>query len=263
MNIFVCIKQVPDTTEVKINPQTGTLIRTGVPSILNPYDHFAVTQALKIKKEHPHSTINVVSMGPPQAKAVVHLALALGCDCGYLLSDPVFAGSDTWATSYALALAIKKIAKPDLVLCGMQAIDGDTAQVGPGISVHLSIPVVAFCDEISIKGRKLEAKRHIDDGYDVVECDLPCVVTLVKPKDFELPFPSFVDIVEATSKKFVVLKAADIGCDPSKVGLKGSPTQVARIYPPKKEIDTTYINTTSVEAANRIIEILKQENFIK
>lgn len=263
MNIFVCIKQVPDTTEVKINPQTGTLIRTGVPSILNPYDHFAVTVALKLKKEHPHSTVNVISMGPPQAKSVIQLALALGCNAGYLVSDPAFAGSDTWATSYTLALAIKKIAKPDLIICGMQAIDGDTAQVGPGISVHLGMSVVAFCDEVTVKGRKLEAKRHIDDGYDIVEVDLPCVVTMVKPKDFDLPFPSFVDIVGALNKKMSVLSAADIGADSSKIGLKGSPTQVSKIYPPKKEVNTVVINTTSVEAASRIIDIMKQENFIK
>ncbi|MCX8125438.1 MAG: electron transfer flavoprotein subunit beta/FixA family protein [Spirochaetes bacterium] len=263
MNIFVCIKQVPDSTEVKINPQTGTLIRTGVPSILNPYDHFALTVALKIKKDHPHSIINVISMGPPQAKSVIQLALALGCDAGYLLSDVAFAGSDTWATSYALALGIRKIAKPDLVICGMQAIDGDTAQVGPGISVHLSIPVISFCDEINVKGRKLEARRHIDDGYDIVECDLPCVVTMVKPKDFELPYPSFVDIFNATSKKFVVMNANDINADLSKIGLKGSPTQVSKIYPPKKETNTVFINTTSVEAASKILDIMKQENFIK
>ena len=263
MNIFVCVKQVPDTTEVKINPQTGTLIRQGVPSILNPYDHFAVTVGLRIKKEHPHSTLNVISMGPPQAKAVIHLALALGCDAGYLLTDPAFAGSDTWATSYALSLGIKKIAKPDLIICGMQAIDGDTAQVGPGISAHLSIPVISFCDEVSVKGRKVEAKRHIDDGYDIVECDLPCVVTMVKPKDLDLPYPSFVDIVNALSKKIVLMSASDIGCDPSKIGLKGSPTQVSKIYPPKREINTTYINTTSLEAAARIVEIMKQENFIR
>ncbi len=263
MNIFVCVKQVPDTTEVKINPQTGTLIRSGVPSILNPYDHFAVVVALKLKKEHPHSSVYVISMGPPQAKAVIQMCCALGADAGYLITDPAFAGSDTWATSYTLALAIKKIAKPDLVICGMQAIDGDTAQVGPGISVHLSMPVIAFCDEISIKGRKLEAKRHVDDGYDIVECDLPCVVTMVKPKDFDLPFPSFVNIVQALSKKMTTLSASDIGADPSKIGLKGSPTQVSRIYPPKKEVNTVFINTTSVEAASKIIDIMKQENFIK
>ncbi|MGC9070869.1 MAG: electron transfer flavoprotein subunit beta/FixA family protein [Elusimicrobiales bacterium] len=263
MNIFVCVKQVPDTTEVKINPQTGTLIRSGVPSILNPYDHFALVSAVKLKKEHPHSALYVISMGPPQAKAVIQLSLALGADAGYLISDPAFAGSDTWATSYTLALAIKKIAKPDIVICGMQAIDGDTAQVGPGISAHLSMPIVAFCDEISVKGRRLEAKKHIDDGYDIVECDLPCVVTMVKPKDFELPFPSFVNIVEAVNKKMLVLTASDISADPSKIGLKGSPTQVARIYPPKKEINTVFINTTSLEAAARIVDIMRQENFIK
>ncbi|HOJ86035.1 MAG: electron transfer flavoprotein subunit beta/FixA family protein [Elusimicrobiota bacterium] len=263
MNIFVCIKQVPDSSEVKINPETGTLIRAGVPSILNPYDHFAIVAALNIKKNNPDAVINVITMGPPQAKAVLQLALALGCDNGYLLSDVAFAGSDTWATSYALSQGIKKIGKADLIICGMQAIDGDTAQVGPGIASQLNIPQITFCDNVDLEGKKVIAKRHIDDGYDIVEANTPCVVTMVMPKDYELPFPSFVDIHKASSKTIITYSADDIGAKKEYIGLKGSPTQVNRIYPPSKEVKTTVINTTSVEAVEKIIEIMKQENFIK
>ena len=262
-NIFVCIKQVPDSTEVKINPKTGTLIRQGVPSILNPYDHFAVVWALKLKEKNPDFSVNVISMGPPQAKAVIQLALALGCDRGYLLSDVLFAGSDTWATSYALSMAIKKIAKPDLIICGMQAIDGDTAQVGPGIAAQLGIPQITFCEELEIDGNKLLAKKHIDDGYDLVESTLPCLVTMSMPKDFELPFPSFVDIANSVSKEITVYQAKDIGADENLIGLKGSPTQVSKIYPPSKDIKTVYIQSGTIEAVEKIIEIMRNENFIK
>ncbi|MEF3280465.1 MAG: electron transfer flavoprotein subunit beta/FixA family protein [Elusimicrobiota bacterium] len=263
MNIYVCIKQVPDSTEVKINPETGTLIRAGVPSILNPYDHFAVMTAVNIKKSNPRAVVNVISMGPPQAKEVIQLALALGADKGYLLSDMAFAGSDTWATAYALSSAIRKIGKFDLIICGMQAIDGDTAQVGPQIAAQLNIEQITFCDSINIEGNKIIAKKHIDDGYDIVEANLPVLVTMVMPKDFELAFPSFVHIKNALSKEINVYSADNIGVNKELVGLKGSPTQVNRIYPPKREVKTTFINTTSVEAVDRIVEILKQENFIK
>jgi electron transfer flavoprotein beta subunit len=263
MNVFVCIKQVPDSTEVKINSKTGTLIRKGVPSILNPYDHFAVVTALKIKKNNPDTVINVISMGPPQAKAVIQLSLALGCDNGYLLSDIAFAGSDTWATSYSLAKCIKKIGKPDLIICGMQAIDGDTAQVGPGIASHLDIAQITFCDNVDVEGRKIIAKKHIDDGYDIIEAQMPVVVTMVMPRDYELPYPSFVSIYKALSKKVINYCADDIDAKKEFIGLNGSPTQVNRIYPPSKTVNTTFINTTSIEAVEKIIEIMKNENFIK
>lgn len=263
MKIFVLIKQVPDTTEVKINPTTGTLIRSGVASILNPYDHFAVVSALKIKKNNPDAVVNVISMGPPQAKAVIQLALALGCDNGYLLSDVAFAGSDTWATSYALSMAIKKISGFDLIICGMQAIDGDTAQVGPSVASHLDISQITFAEEFQVEGKKVIAKKHIDDGYDIVEADLPVLLTMSMPKDFELPFPSFVRIKESMAKKIVIYSAKDIGADEKLIGLKGSPTQVKRIYTPSKDVNTQIINTTSIESVERILEIMKEKNFIK
>jgi len=263
MKIVVCIKQVPDTTEVKINPQTGTLIRTGVPSILNPHDHFALESAIALKKKHPGFTVQVISMGPPQAKSVVMMALAMGADEGFLLSDASFAGSDTWATSYALAHAIKKLGKADIVLCGMQAIDGDTAQVGPGIAQHLGIAQVTFCQHIEIEGRTIIAKRHIDGGHEIVEAHPSVLFTMLMPKDHVLSYPSFTQIYNSGKKRFSVLNADDINVKKEYLGLKGSPTQVSKIYPPKKEVQTQTINCSANEAVEKIIEIMVKEGFIK
>lgn len=163
MNIIVCIKQVPDSTQVKVDPKTGTLIRAGVPSILNPYDHFALEKALAIKAK-TGAKVTVLSMGPAQATAVLRLAQALGADEGVLLSDRAFAGSDTWATSYALATAIRKIGRYDLILCGQMAIDGDTAQTGPGIAYHLNIPQITFCESIDANGNQVVVKKLIEGG---------------------------------------------------------------------------------------------------
>lgn len=263
MKIVVCIKQVPDTTEVKINPETGTLIRTGVPSILNPYDHFAVESALNLKKKHTGFSVTAISMGPPQAKAVVQLALALGADDGVLLSDVAFAGSDTWATSYALSMAIRKIGKVDIIMCGMQAIDGDTAQVGPGIAQQLGIAQVTFCQHIEIEGHTIIAERYIDGGTETVELKAPAVFTMVMPKDYTQAYPSFAQIYSASKKKFHVWSAQDIEAQSSYLGLKGSPTQVSKIYPPKKETETQIFNLSAQASAEKIVEIMKKEGFIK
>jgi len=262
MHIAVCVKQVPDTTEVKINPETNSLIRTGVPSIINPYDHFALQTAMELKKTHGFR-VTVISMGPPQAKAVLQLALALGCDRAMLLSDRAFAGSDTWATSYALARAVKKIGKFDLILCGQQAIDGDTAQVGPGVAQSLHIPQITFCDSIEVEGRKAKVQRHIDDGYEIVEAKLPVLCTMSLPHAHPLPWPSFPKVAQARSKVLEVWTAADIGAEPEKIGLKGSPTQVHKVYPPPLRAKGTVFTGSASEMASKLLDILRQENFIK
>lgn len=263
MNIAVCVKQVPDTTEVKINPETGTLIRTGVPSIINPYDHFALESALNLKKHHQGFSVTVISMGPPQAKSVVQLGLALGADSGVLLSDRAFAGSDTWATSYALSQAIKKVGKVDMIFCGMQAIDGDTAQVGPGIAQQLRIPQITFCEKVDLDGKKIIARRHIDGGHEIIEAKPPVLFTMIMPKDYAMPYPSFTDVYNSTKKPFSVWSAEDVGAKKELLGLKGSPTQVNKIYPPKKEFTANVINATAAETVEKIMEILKNESFIK
>ena len=180
MNIIVCIKQVPDSTQVKVDPKTGTLIRAGVPSILNPYDHYALEKALAIKAK-TGAKVTVLSMGPAQAVAVLRLALALGADEGVLLSDRAFAGSDTWATSYALATAVKKIGQFDMILCGQMAIDGDTAQTGPGIAYHLGIPQITFCESVDSDGTRAVVKKLIEGGHQIMEADLPVLITMTMP----------------------------------------------------------------------------------
>lgn len=202
MNIIVCIKQVPDSTRVKVDPKTGTLIRAGVPSILNPYDHYALEKALAIKAK-TGAKVTVLSMGPAQAVAVLRLALALGADEGVLLSSRAFAGSDTWATSYALAMAIRKIGSFDMILCGQMAIDGDTAQTGPGIAFHLGIPQITFCESVDSDGSRAVVKKLIEGGHQILEADLPVLITMTMPVDYAPKYPSFMAAHKAQDKKTV------------------------------------------------------------
>ena len=262
MNIIVCIKQVPDSTQVKVDPKTGTLIRAGVPSILNPYDHFALERALEIKAK-TGATITLLSMGPNQATAVLRLALALGADEGVLLSDRAFAGSDTWATSYALATAIKKIGRYDLILCGQMAIDGDTAQTGPGIAYHLGIPQITFCESIDANGNQVVVKKLIEGGHQILEADLPVLVTMTMPVDYVAKYPSFMAAHKAQEKTIHVWTAADIGADSAKLGLNGSPTRVDRIFPPPARQKGEMFSGSAAELANKFVEILKKESVLK
>lgn len=261
MNIAVCIKQVPDSAQVKVDPKTGTLIRAGVPSILNPYDHFALEQALKIKAK-TGATVTVISMGPPQAVAVIRLALALGADRGVLLSDRAFAGSDTWATSYALSQALKKLGKTDLVICGQMAIDGDTAQTGPGIAFHLDIPQITFCTDVDSDGRTVIVKKLIEGGAQDMEATLPALITTTMPADYKAHYPSFLQAFNAQEKQTETWSAADVQADPSKLGLEGSPTRVGRIFPPPARAKGDVYTGSGAELADRMVEILKAENLI-
>ncbi len=263
MNIIVCIKQVPDSTRVKVDPKTSTLVRSGVPSILNPYDHFALMQAIKIKKA-VGGTITVLSMGPQQAQAVIRLALALGADKGILLSDRAFAGSDTWATSYALATAIRKIGGYDLILCGQMAIDGDTAQTGPGIAYHLDLPQITFCDSVEAgpDGKKVKVGKIIDGGHLTMEADLPALISTTMPHDYVADYPSFLAAFHSQNKPTEVWTAAHIGADSAKLGLEGSPTRVDRIFPPPARAKGDMFKGGAVEMANKIVDILKKEDII-
>jgi electron transfer flavoprotein beta subunit len=262
MNIIVCIKQVPDSTRVKVDPKTSTLVRAGVPSILNPYDHFALSQALKIKAK-TGAAVTVISMGPPQAQSVIRLALGLGADKGILLSDRAFAGSDTWATSYALATAIRKTEAFDLIVCGQMAIDGDTAQTGPGIAFHLDIPQITFCDGIDCDGRTVTVSKIIDGGHQTMQADLPVLVTMTMPFDYVAAYPSLLGAFKAQQKQSVTWTAADIGADPKKLGLEGSPTRVDRIFPPPARPKGEIFSGSAGELADTLIRILKKESIIK
>lgn len=231
MKIIVCIKQVPDAKDVRLDPVTNTLAREGVQSIMNPYDQHALEEAVRLKEELG-GEVTVLSMGPPQAEEVLRQAISCGADRGVLISDRAFAGADTWATSYTLAKAVNKIGDFDLILCGKQAIDGDTAQVGPGLAVQLQIPFVTCIQKIREADEKhLVMERMMDDGYDVVSVEYPVLLTVVKDLN-EPRVPSLKGKMRSKKAKIEMLTAADVGADASCIGLAGSPTQVVDVFPP-------------------------------
>lgn len=255
MKIIVCVKQVPDTAEVKINPETGTLIREGVPSIINPFDTHAIEAGLQIR-EKTGGTVTVLTMGPPQAETALREALSMGSDEAVLLSDKAFAGSDTWATSYTLSKAIEKIGA-DIIICGKQAIDGDTAQVGPETAEFLNIPHVSYVRKIEdISKSSIRVQRMMDEGYDVVESTLPVLLTVVKELN-EPRFPSLKGKMAA--KKAVIRKfgQSDIGADENDLGLKGSPTQVKNIFTPEARTDRKLIQGTPEEQVDALLQELR------
>ena len=256
MNIIVCIKQVPNTTDVKIDPVKNTLIREGVESIINPFDTYAIEEAVRLKERFT-GKVTVVTMGPPQAESALKEAISLGCDEGILVSDRKFAGSDTWATSYTLACAIKKIGAFDIILCGKQASDGDTAQVGPGISTHLDIPQVTYVKKIEeIKDNKARVERMTEEGYDIVEIPIPCLLTVVK--EINTPrLPSLKGMMRAKSAKIIQWTAADINCDPKNIGLDGSPTRVVKIFTPAPRKGGQILKGDAAEVSQKVAELLR------
>jgi electron transfer flavoprotein alpha/beta subunit len=263
MNILVCIKQVPDTTEVKVDPKTGRLIREGVPSIMNPEDKNAVEAAIQLKEKHK-AEVTVLTMGPPQAETVLREALAMGADNAYLLCDFKFAGSDTWATANALGAAVKHIGKFDIILCGRQAIDGDTAQVGPQLAENLDIPQITYVEKLEINNNKVTAHRALEDGYEVVEVDLPVLLTATK----ELNEPRYVTLNGIKNayrnKEIKTLTAADIKIKDEEVGLKASPTNVKKSFAaPQKSAAGIKIEGSPKDAAKKLIELLMEKEIIQ
>jgi len=261
MNIIVCIKQVPETTEVKIDPKTNTLIREGVASIINPFDTYAIEEGVQIK-ERLGGKVTAVSMGPPQAEKALRDAIAVGVDKGILLSDPAFAGSDTLATSYTLAQAIKKIGEFDLIICGKQAIDGDTAQVGPGIAVHLDIPQIAFVKKISgLTDKKIVAERMVEEGIEVIESPLPVLITVVK--DINQPrLPSLRGVMASKKTEIPVWGAADIEVDSERIGLKGSPTWVDKIFSPPSRSSGKIFEGETEEVVESFVHTLQEDKLL-
>lgn len=262
MRIIVCIKQVPDTNEVRIDHEKGTLIREGVPSIMNNDDANALEEALRIKDENPGTHITLLSMGPPQAEAVLREGLAMGADEAVLLSDRIFAGSDTWATSNCLAAAVEKLGACDIIFAGRQAIDGDTAQVGPQLAEKLDIPQVTYVSELTREGRKIRVKRALEDGYEVVELEPPCLLTAIK----ELNEPRYMTvqgIFRACRKDIPVWNAEDLGLTGRLCGLEASPTQVFRSFTPEKKGAGKRIEGGSAsEAAEILIGELRLNHII-
>ena len=257
MNIIVCIKQVPDTADVRINPETNTLVREGVKSIINPFDMYAIEEAVRLKEKFGGKT-TVLTMGPPQADAALREAISMGIDDAILISDKAFAGSDTLATSYTLARAIKKINDFSIILCGKQAADGDTAQVGPGISTHLDIPQATYVKKIeSIQNNIARVERMTEEGFEILECPLPCLFTVVK--EINTPrLPSLKGIIRSKSIKITLMTASMLDLEEDRLGLTGSPTQVIKIFSPERRKSGEIFNGSAEESARKLVEILNK-----
>ena len=261
MKIIVCIKQVPNTTEIKIDPITNTLKRDGVPSIINPDDKTAIEAALQLK-EKCGATVTIITMGPSQAEKALREALAMGADEAFLLTDRAFAGSDTLATSTILAAAIKKLGA-DVVFCGRQAIDGDTAQVGPQISEHLDIPQITYAAAIDYNADhgSLIVKRQFEDRYQTLEVKGQCLITILSTLDTPR-YMNVWDIIAQDEKEIGIITFNDIEVDPAAIGLKGSPTKVKSTATKQfdKTIETLELDPES--AAKAIVDALKSRHLV-
>ncbi|GAB6184290.1 electron transfer flavoprotein subunit beta/FixA family protein [Thermodesulfovibrio hydrogeniphilus] len=256
MRIIVCIKQVPDVTEVRIDPKTNTLIREGVPSIMNPYDLHAIEAALQLK-EKTNGRVTAITMGPPQAEEVLREAISMGVDDAILLTDRRFAGADTWATAYTLSKAAKKIGF-DLIICGKQAIDGDTAQVGPEMAEFLDIPHVSYVRKIeSVSQSEMIIERLMDDCYEKIALSIPALITVVK--ELNVPRPPSIR-GKMAAKKAVIPKwnADDIEAEEENIGLKGSPTMVKNIFAPPPRGERTMLEGTPDEIVEKLIRELRR-----
>jgi electron transfer flavoprotein beta subunit len=259
MNIIVCIKQVPDAKDVRLDPKTNTMAREGGASIMNPFDRHALEAAVQLK-ENSGGTVTALSMGPPQAEEVLREAISCGSDSGALVSDRAFAGADTWATTYTLGKAVEKLGEFDLIVCGKQAIDGDTAQVGPGLAHRLDIPYVTCVRKIvSCDNNTLRLERMMDDGYDEVEVDLPALITVVKEIN-EPRIPSLKGKMKSKKVEIPVLSAADIGAEPDCIGLPGSPTQVQRVFTPEPRGERTMLSGSLEEQIEQLLTVLESVN---
>jgi electron transfer flavoprotein beta subunit len=246
MRIIVCIKQVPDTTDVKINPETGTLIRDGVPSIINPFDENAIEAAVQLVEEHGGEVIGLC-MGPPQAEQSLREAVAMGVNRAVLLCDRALAGGDTLATSYSLAQAISKIGDFDLIFCGKQAFDGDTGQVGPGLAEHLGIPQITYAIEIEeVTDKEIQVRRLLADGFEVVRATLPCLVTAIKQLN-EPRMPGLKNRMKAKKAEIETWTCECVGAEPSRTGLDGSPTNVIKTFTPMRQVEGEIIAGETVE----------------
>lgn len=256
MNIVVCIKQVPGTTEIKIDPNTNTLVREGVQSIINPFDCYAIEEGVRLREKHG-GKVTVITMGPPQADAALRESISLGADDAVLVSDRAFAGSDTWATSYVLSKAIEKLGKIDVIICGKQTLDGDTGQVGPGIAERLKMPFIAYISKIEeIKDGYIRVQRMIEEGHEVIDASLPAIITV--SKEINVPrLPSIRGTMKSKSAKIPTWSAADIGAEADKAGLNGSPTRVVKIFFPKRERKSEMLAGSCEEQVDQLIKKLE------
>ena len=258
MNIIVCVKQVPSTSEVRINPETHSIDRESVENIVNPFDENGVEEALQLRDKHG-GMVTCVSMGPPQAETALRHCLGMGADEAILLCDRRMALADTWATSYTLAQAIKKIGDFDLVICGKQTFDGDTGQVGPGLAEQLGIPQITYAIEVEIEDGKIHVKRLLEDEFEIVEAGLPALITVVKQIN-DPRYPSMRNLLKAKKKEIPIWDVDAIGADPTKVGLEGSPTVVIRSFTPERDRDTTILDGEPKDAARELVAKILELN---
>ena len=262
MKIIVCIKQVPGTSKVQVDPITGVLIRSGIDTKMNPYDLFALESALRLKEEFG-GVVNVITMGPPQAIEIIKEAFMMGADDGVLLSDKKFAGADVLATSYTLSQGIRKMGDFDIIITGKQTTDGDTAQVGPEIAEYLNIPHVANVLKIlEVTNKDITVEMDMPETVEIVKIKFPCLISV--EKDIYQPrLPSFKRKMQTKNKEVKVLCLKDMeDKDEKKYGLSGSPTQVERIFPPDENADKEIWEGTGDELADKITKKLKELKFI-
>jgi electron transfer flavoprotein beta subunit len=264
MHIIVCVKQVPDTKIIKINPKTNTLDRRSAPAILNPYDAHAVQEAARIKKQYG-GTVSVLSMGPPQATAVIKKSIEIGADRGYLISDRAFAGADTLATSYALSKAIERISEEmpaDLIICGKHAIDGDTGQVGPGIARRVDIPPVTNVIEvveINEAEKTVLIKRKVTNGYELIQANLPCLLTVEKEVN-KIEYSPMTNMISAARYEPIIWSVNDLkDVDKTQLGLKGSPTIVGKMFTPPKIEGGKRLEGTTGEQVSQLMSLLMEK----
>lgn len=262
MRFLVCVKQVVDTSKMEVDPATGRLNRTGANSIMNPYDRHALEAALSLKDIHG-GTVTVITMGPPQAEAVLLEAVAMGADEIYLLTDRAFGGADTLATSYTLSEAIRSLGSFDMIFCGEESIDSNTAQVGPQIAAMLGIPDISAAVGLVLDGQKAIVTRRTEEASEVIEASLPVLVTasaaLNTPR-----YPSVMGVMKKWNIKAKIITAADLDADPGRIGLKGSPTQVRRVRPaaPMKKENMRIEGKPAAEAAALLVQALGTANII-
>ena len=270
MKVIVCIKQVPDTAYVRIDPETNTLVRTGVKSIINPFDRYAIEEGVRLVEQLGGSVV-VLTMGPQQAEEALREAISLGVDEAVLVSDRALMGSDTWATSYVLSKAIDKIGDYTLIICGLQAIDGDTGQVGPGISAHLDIPQITNARKIREIGNQradpgrpdedgiyIRAERMTEEGYELIESPLPSLLTVVKGIN-EPRLPSLKGKIKAKKAQIARWGADDLDLDRSVVGLRGSPTRVVKTFTPSPRGRGRVLEGETGEVCDTLVELLKAD----
>ena len=261
MNIIVCIKQVPDTLEVGVNAETNTLIRQGVESVINPFDLNGIEQGLRLKEQFG-GTVTVLSMGPPQVADTLREAISMGADRAVMLSDISFAGADTLATSYTLARAVKKIGRFDLVICGRQAVDGDTAHVGPSLAEKLGIPHISCVIKIEeVTDEYMVAGRMTEGAIEKVKLSLPGLITVCKGINEPRP-PSLRGKIIAVKSDITVWSAQDIGADPGKIGLEGSPTRVVKMTTPQHERQGQFLDGSVAEQVTDLVSKLHQRQVL-